>query len=162
MNYRLSVTPAMENSIRFKVFLFESRMEALAAKNTVADMLLFLQDDLKVMPDYSNIITAEERIDGEWEEIKECRRTSQDMHAELLAKIEAGEEMKVEININEYVTCELTDFGMRQIKKRGHKPEIIKDNLIRIQLWELMNTLGDSMFNGSEQSIYMNKITLCQ
>ena len=68
--------------------------------------------------------------------------------------------MKAEININEYVHCELTDYGMEAIQQRGYKPEIIKDNLIKIQLWELMHQLGDSIFNGSEQSIYMNKITI--
>lgn len=68
--------------------------------------------------------------------------------------------MKVEININEYVWCELTDHGMEMIQRRGYRPEIIKDNLIKIQLWELMNNLGDAVFNGSEQSIYMNKISI--
>lgn len=71
MKYRLFVAPVMEKSNEFKNFMFDSRVEVLAAKNTVADMLLFLQDELKVMPDYSNIISAEVKVDGQWEEIDE-------------------------------------------------------------------------------------------
>ena len=68
--------------------------------------------------------------------------------------------MKVQININEYVQCGLTEHGMEMIRRRGLKPEIIKDNLIKIQLWELMNNLGDSMFNGSQQCIVDNILTI--
>lgn len=71
--------------------------------------------------------------------------------------------MKVEINIslNEYVECELTEFGKLAISQRGYKPKFKGEtNFIRIQLWELMNNLGDAMFNGSEQSIVDNRITI--
>ena len=71
MKYRLLVVPALEKSNRFKVFPFESKVGVLAAQNTVADMLLFLQDDLKIMPGHSSIISAEEKVDGEWEEIED-------------------------------------------------------------------------------------------
>lgn len=72
--------------------------------------------------------------------------------------------MKVEINTNEYVYCELTIYGMNQIQASGYKPEIIEENLaghttIRIQLWELMQELGHAMYNGSKHSIVNNKIT---
>jgi hypothetical protein len=67
--------------------------------------------------------------------------------------------MKIEANINEYVECELTDRGMHNIRSRGFNPEIIKGNRIKIQIWELMNNLGDSVFNGADQQIVDNKIT---
>ena len=71
MKYRLTILPALEVTTEHKEFYFESRVEVLAAKNTAADLLLYLQDDLDVMPDYSNIVTAGEKIDGEWHEIED-------------------------------------------------------------------------------------------
>lgn len=71
MKYRLLVVPALEKSNQFKVFPFESKVEVLAAQNTAADILLFLQDDLGVMPDFSNIVSAEERCDGEWQDLED-------------------------------------------------------------------------------------------
>ncbi len=69
--------------------------------------------------------------------------------------------IRVNINTNEYVECELTEFGKLAISQRGYKPEFKGEtNFIKIQLWELMNELGDSMFNGSEQSIVGNRITI--
>jgi hypothetical protein len=71
--------------------------------------------------------------------------------------------MNVEININlsEYVECELTEYGKKAISQRGYKPEFKRGtNFIKIQLWELMNELGDSLFNGAEQSIVNNRITI--
>ena len=70
-------------------------------------------------------------------------------------------DIEINININEYVECELTEFGKLEIQRRGYKPEFIRGtNFIKIQLWELMNNLGDSLFNGSEQSIVSNRITI--
>lgn len=70
--------------------------------------------------------------------------------------------MNIEININtnEFVECELTEHGKREISKRGYKPEFKSGNFIKIQLWELMQELGDSMFNGADQSIVGNRITI--
>jgi hypothetical protein len=68
--------------------------------------------------------------------------------------------MKIEININEYVECELTSHGLDLMNINGFKPDFIVGNWIRIQLWELMAQLGEHIFNGSEQSILDNKITL--
>ena len=69
-------------------------------------------------------------------------------------------DIEISINTNEYVECELTEFGKVAISQRGFKPEFKgKTNFIKIQLWELMNSLGDAMFNGAEQSIVGNRIT---
>ncbi len=71
VRYNLTVTPAIEETTRHINFEFESRSELKAAMNTVADLLLFLQDDLKVMKDYSNCLTTEQKINnGPWEEIE--------------------------------------------------------------------------------------------
>ncbi len=66
----------------------------------------------------------------------------------------------MKFNISDYIICELTEYGMDQIKRRGFTPEIIKGNLIKIQLWELMHEIGDSLFNGADQIIVDNIINL--
>ena len=72
MNYRLTVLPAIEISSDELEFEFKSRSEAIAAKETCADLLLFIQDKLKLMNGYSNVFYIEEKIDnGEWIEIEE-------------------------------------------------------------------------------------------
>ena len=68
--------------------------------------------------------------------------------------------IEINMNINEYVECQLTEFGVMAIKTRGYKPNLKDGNFIKIQLWELMHELGDAMFNGSEQSIVDNRITI--
>lgn len=66
MNFRLTIIPALERSTRGVKFEFSTKAEMIAASDSCADLLLFLQDKIAVMPDYSNIFTREEKIDGEW------------------------------------------------------------------------------------------------
>lgn len=68
MKNRLTVIPALEISKEPLVMQFETEQELDAARDAVANMLLFLQDKLRVMPDYSNVFTKEEFVDGEWVE----------------------------------------------------------------------------------------------
>lgn len=70
MKYKMTVYPAIEAGNPNIVFMFESRVEILAAMHTVADMLLFVQDTAQVMDDYSNMIIMEEKRDGEWLEFE--------------------------------------------------------------------------------------------
>ena len=70
MKFRLTIHPDMDNSIdSFDTFRFETKAELTASINTVAQLLLFMQDKLKIMPDTSNMFISEELINGEWEEI---------------------------------------------------------------------------------------------
>lgn len=70
--YNLTVIPALEDSREHINMEFNTKAEAIAAKNAVADVLLFLQDTLRVMPDYSNSIIIEvKKDDGPWEEMEE-------------------------------------------------------------------------------------------
>lgn len=71
MRYKLTIWPALEASAQEIEFLFESAEQMVVAKNTCADLILFIQDKMKVMPDYSNTFEMEELIDGEWEEYEE-------------------------------------------------------------------------------------------
>lgn len=70
--YRLHVCPAFEvDSSKVKEFYFKTKAELIAVKNSLADMLLFLQDDLKVMEDYSNSFDCQKLVDGEWIDIED-------------------------------------------------------------------------------------------
>lgn len=72
MNYRLTIYPAMElGNELYKIFLFETEGEMLTASESIADMLLFLQDQAKVMTDYSNLFVREQFIKGEWTDYEE-------------------------------------------------------------------------------------------
>lgn len=71
-DYRLTIIPALEiEGAKAMEFHFETLGEIMGAKNTAADLLLFLQDDIKVMRDYSNVFIMEEFVDGEWQEYEE-------------------------------------------------------------------------------------------
>jgi len=59
MKYRLTVYPAIELANTWTTFLFETERELKSASDTVADMLLFLQDKVKLMDDYSNMFVKE-------------------------------------------------------------------------------------------------------
>ena len=68
--------------------------------------------------------------------------------------------IEISINTNEYVECELTEFGRDIANRDGINLNFKGEtNFIKIQLWGLMNLLGAEMFNGSEQSIVGNRIT---
>lgn len=70
MSFRLTINPALEegdNTISF-TYLTSDLMEKAA--DSMANMLLFLQDGIGVMPDYSNMFIKEQYIDGEWQEIE--------------------------------------------------------------------------------------------
>ena len=71
MKYRMSAFPAMEKTNESKGFLFKTREEMIAARDTSADLLLFLQDDPRVMQDYSNMFFLEEMVGDVWEEYDE-------------------------------------------------------------------------------------------
>lgn len=66
--------------------------------------------------------------------------------------------MRMEFNINDYVLCELTEHGANEITKRGYKPKYNNNGLLKIQMWELMQELGDSILNGEGQCILDNRI----
>lgn len=71
MNYKLTIYPALEMTEREKSFRYETAEQMTVAKDTAASLLIFIQDELKAMPDYSNMFVMEEYIDGEWEEYEE-------------------------------------------------------------------------------------------
>ena len=71
MKYRLSITPALEISDRKIVHQYETAEQMMVSKDTAANLLLFIQDELKAMKDFSNMFVMEEFIDGEWEEYEE-------------------------------------------------------------------------------------------
>ena len=71
-NYKLQIYPDFDNNRNKSIsMLFTSIEELNAAKTMAANLLLFLQDDIKVMRDSSNVFLCEEFIDGEWEEMEE-------------------------------------------------------------------------------------------
>lgn len=69
MKFKLTIYPAVDDKKRpYKIYKFETAAEMVAAQNTFAEILIFLQDEARVMKDYSNMFVMEELIDGEWEE----------------------------------------------------------------------------------------------
>ena len=68
-NYRLTIMPALDVTSRSIEFKFETLAEAMAAHESASLLLLFMQDDIKVMNDYSNVFEVEHFIDGEWIDI---------------------------------------------------------------------------------------------
>jgi len=67
----MSISPAIEVSGKEVVFTYETAEQMIAARDTAADLLLFVQDTMKIMPDYSNIFYLEVKVNGEWEEYEE-------------------------------------------------------------------------------------------
>jgi len=71
IQYKLSICPALEKSFDFIDFFFDTKEELEAAAETSALLLLYLQDKLKVMYDFSNVFEKSYRIqDGDWIEIE--------------------------------------------------------------------------------------------
>ena len=59
--YRLTIYPDMDfNQNKYKEVEFDTLKEMLAAYNTTTDTLLFIQDDLNIMKDTSNMFILEE------------------------------------------------------------------------------------------------------
>lgn len=71
MKYKMTIIPALEAGKEAIVFTFETAEQMICAKNTAAELLLFLQKRPHVMKDYSNLFFLEERVNGEWEEYEE-------------------------------------------------------------------------------------------
>jgi len=69
-NYKLVVIPAVERTFDNIDFYFITKEEMDAAHDAMAKLLLYLQDDIKVMYDFSNIFERFMRdSDGNWIEI---------------------------------------------------------------------------------------------
>lgn len=71
MKFMMTVLPAIEASDKQIQFVFETAEQMVVAKDTAAGLLLFIQDELRVMKDYSNMFVLEEKVAGEWEEYEE-------------------------------------------------------------------------------------------
>mgnify|MGYP003630823976 CR=1 FL=1 len=67
--YKLTVYPAFElDRSAGKTFGLDTKVEVMAVYNAVADLLLYLQDEITILPDYSNYFTCEQFFEGEWHE----------------------------------------------------------------------------------------------
>lgn len=69
--YRLTVFPALEASKQTITLYFNSQQKMNESASNMANMLLFLQDTIKVMADYSNVFLRERFLDGEWQDLEE-------------------------------------------------------------------------------------------
>lgn len=69
--HRLVINPAVEETGKTIKFEFNTQKELDAASNALADMLLFLQDEIQVMPDYSNAFAEQVLVDKEWVDVDE-------------------------------------------------------------------------------------------
>lgn len=71
MKFKLTIHPAIEAGNQSIEFMFDTELEAQAAHESCADLLLFLQDTAHVMQDFSNMFVIEEKINGEWVELED-------------------------------------------------------------------------------------------
>ncbi len=71
MKYRMTIIPAL-GAGNFEVkFGFETAEQMLVSQEVAAGLLLYLQDNAKLMRDYSNCFLLEELVDGEWREYED-------------------------------------------------------------------------------------------
>ena len=70
MKYILTIAPALEQSLDTISFSYRTADELERATDNMANLLLFIQDELKAMPAFSNAFTKEQYVDGEWEEME--------------------------------------------------------------------------------------------
>ena len=69
-DYKVIIHPDCDMHVNSFVEMdFSTLDQARAAENACADLLLFLQDEIKVMPDRSNLFVVLMRVDGEWGEV---------------------------------------------------------------------------------------------
>lgn len=67
MNYKMTVYPAINEVGNINIsFLFETAEQMAVAQDTVANMLLFIQDQA-LMKDYPNAFILEEYVHDKWE-----------------------------------------------------------------------------------------------
>ena len=71
MNYKMTIFPAIEAGNPSITFPFETAEQMVVSRYTASALLLFMQDQAKVMEDYSNIFLMEEKVDNEWQEYEE-------------------------------------------------------------------------------------------
>ena len=71
MKYRMTIFPALEQGNKSVKFGYETAEQMETARDTAAGLILFMQDELQSMPDYSNAFVLEEQVNGEWEEYEE-------------------------------------------------------------------------------------------
>lgn len=66
MKYKATVFPAVEAGNPSIEFKFETLSELESGVNSMADLLIFMQDKAKVMDDFSNFFVREILVDSEW------------------------------------------------------------------------------------------------
>ena len=69
MKFKLVIYPAIEAGNPSVEYKFETRKEMMAALDTCASLLIFMQDKAQVMDDFSNALIMYKFVNGEWTEI---------------------------------------------------------------------------------------------
>ena len=64
--WRVCVIPSLEGGGQSMELVYPMRVQAMAASDAMASLLLFLQDTVCVMPEHSNVFWIEELVEGEW------------------------------------------------------------------------------------------------
>ena len=71
-NFKLIIHPDCDRHCNdFKEMYFLTLDQAETAQDACADLLVFLQVEMRVMADSSNIFVICQKIDGEWCEVEE-------------------------------------------------------------------------------------------
>lgn len=68
--YSLIIHPDCDRHVNdFKELYFLTLDQAKTAESACADLLLFMQDEMRIMRDSSNLFVICQRVDGEWVEV---------------------------------------------------------------------------------------------
>lgn len=69
MKFKLVIYPALDLGSISVEYKFETKKEMVAALDTCADLLIFMQDKAKIMDDFSNALIMYQFIENKWAEI---------------------------------------------------------------------------------------------
>ena len=83
--FKLTVYPALEIKDLWTIFKFETLEEMEAAAYGMSMLLIFIQDQAKLMGDYSNMFIREQLKNGEWVLIDEWALIEKDDGIYLVA-----------------------------------------------------------------------------
>lgn len=78
--------------------------------------------------------------------------------------MKAKSDQKLQVNLNDFITCKLTDHGEQILKDNSTEYDISwrynkETKVLYTELWSFMNIFGEHIYNGCKQIIVDNTLT---